>query len=126
MAGSSSFTVQVTDGQAPADVATGRAVDHRGAPRPSAEPAYSLTTTSLPNAKRNKNYSRTLQASGGTTPYLWSLAGGSLPPGLTLSATGVISGRATTLGLYSFTVGVQDSQATPATDTAALSIRVTR
>jgi hypothetical protein len=86
-----------------------------------------ITTASLPNARRNKNYSRTLTAAGGTTPYAWSIAAGSLPPGLKLTAsTGVISGKATTLGTFAFTVRVTDSQSTAATATRALSITVTR
>ncbi len=64
-----------------------------------------------------KNYNRTLAATGGTTPYTWSVVSGSLPPGLSLNAaTGVVSGRATTLGTFAFTVQVRDSQPTPATD----------
>ncbi len=70
-----------------------------------------ITTTSLPNgsvySSSNKvAYSATLSAIGGEPPYKWSLASGSspLPPGLRLSSKGVISGKATTLGKYSFTV----------------------
>jgi hypothetical protein len=90
-------------------------------------PPVSVTTTSLPNAKRNKSYSQTMQATGGVAPYSWAIVSGSLPAGLSLnSSTGVISGKATTLGLYNFTVRAVDSQATPTSDTQDLSIRVTR
>jgi hypothetical protein len=123
-AGTASFTVQVTDGQSPADVAT-RALQIT-VTAPSYDP-LAVTTTSLPNAKRNKNYSRALTATGGLAPYVWSLAGGSLPPGVTLNgATGVISGKPTAIGTYSFTVQVGDSQGTPAVDTQALTLVVTR
>jgi hypothetical protein len=122
--GTSSFTVQVTDAQSPSDVAT-RALQITVI-APSYDPLV-VTTTSLPNAKRNKTYSRTLAATGGRVPYAWSVATGSLPAGLTLNAsTGVISGKPTTIGTYAFTVQVRDSQPTPATDTQELTVVVTR
>ena len=95
-AGSSKFTVQVTDGQAPADVATAALSISVATPAPN---PVSIITASLPTARRNKNYNRTLAATGGTTPYVWTVVTGSLPPGLSLNgSTGVISGRATSLG----------------------------
>lgn len=47
-------------------------------------------------------------ASGGTTPYAFSISAGSLPPGLTLDPlTGIVSGTpALPPGTYSFTVTV--------------------
>ena len=45
---------------------------------------------------------------GGKPPYTWSLAGGSLPVGLTLSATGVLSGTSGGLGVSAFTVRATD------------------
>ena len=98
-----------------------------------------ISTTSLPNgsvySKTNKvSYSATLSASGGNPPYKWSLVKGSgtLPPGLTLKSTGVISGKAKTAGTYSFTVQVVDTKTkktktTPSTQntaTATLSITI--
>lgn len=58
-------------------------------------------------------YSETLNAAGGTSPYSFSLASGSLPPGLSLSSSGVISGTPTSAGTYTFSVTVTDS-ASPA------------
>jgi hypothetical protein len=49
-------------------------------------------------------YSQTLAAVGGYGNYSWALVEGSLPSGLTLAATGVISGTPTALGSYTFIV----------------------
>lgn len=66
-----------------------------------------LTTTSpLPSATVGVFYSQTLVASGGTTPYTWSIAQGSLPEGLSLSNVGVISGTPTSTGTSTFTVQI--------------------
>jgi hypothetical protein len=72
----------------------------------------SVTTTSLPAGTVNTAYSQTLNAAGGSPPYGWSLATGSLPSGLSLnSSTGVISGtpQSYTGSPFSFSVTVYDS-----------------
>src|SRR5690349_11261256 len=80
---------------------------------PTASAQISVTTGSLPDATMLAAYRATLSAFGGTQPYTWSLASGSsLPPGLSLAPTGVISGTPTQMGGYSFVVNVSDS--TPA------------
>ena len=66
-----------------------------------------VTTSSLPGGTTGTGYSTTLQASGGTTPYSWSIGGGSLPAGLTLEFDRTDHcGMPTTAGTVSFTVAV--------------------
>jgi len=81
-----------------------------------------VSTTALSGGTVGTAYSSSVQASGGTTPYTWTLASGTLPSGLTLSTAGAISGTPTTAATSSFTVQVKD--AANATATKALSIVV--
>ena len=83
-----------------------------------------ITATSLPNGISNVAYSATLTASGGTAPYNWSVAGGSLPPGITLSSGGIISGTPTTTGIFNFTGRVSDVGSPVQTTNKALSITI--
>jgi len=84
-----------------------------------------VTTSSLPAGEIAGSYLATLTAKGGSPPYKWGVASGSLPPGLALSSsTGAVAGTPTGSGQYSFTVQVQDSQASPQTATGALGISV--
>ena len=82
-----------------------------------------ITTTSLPGGTQYVAYSGTVSASGGLTPYTWSISGGSLPTGLLLnSSTGAISGTPAAAGTFNFTLQVADAAA--ATATKALSLVV--
>jgi hypothetical protein len=79
-------------------------------------PPPSITTTSLPEAANGVAYSQTIQTTGGTTPFSWSITSGTLSAGLSLNAsTGVISGTPTTNGTSNFTVQVTDSNSISAT-----------
>ena len=62
------------------------------------------TASTLPSANVGVLSSHTLQASGGTTPYNWSVTAGSLPSGLALNSAGVIGGTPNTSGSYNFTI----------------------
>ena len=72
-------------------------------------PVFSFALGSwLPGGVINSSYSQTLQVTGGTGPYTWSSTG-TLPPGVSLSSGGVLSGTPTAGGTYNFTVQVTDS-----------------
>jgi Tfp pilus assembly protein PilX len=82
-----------------------------------------ITTTSLPDGTQNSAYSTTLAASGGQTPYSWSLSAGTLPAGLALAtSTGVISGTPSGTGTSSFTVRVTDANGQTATQALSITI----
>ena len=84
-----------------------------------------ITATAVPPAFINTSYSLTLAATGGTAPYTWALASGTLPAGLNISASGVISGTPTAVGSTAFNVQVTDSQTpTAAVNTALTTITV--
>jgi N-acetylneuraminic acid mutarotase len=75
-----------------------------------------IATESLPDGTAGSLYNDvTLIAVGGTTPFTWSLNSGELPPGLSLSTGGVISGTISQAaqGTYSFVVRVDDSTPAP-------------
>ena len=72
-------------------------------------PRLAITTTSVPNGTAGTPYSTTLQASGGVTPYSWSVTSGSLPSGLTLAPSGTISGTPQLPQSSTFVVQVVDS-----------------
>ena len=76
-----------------------------------APPGITVTTPpALPAATADGSYSVVLTASGGVPPYQWSAAvGSSLPPGLTLSVGGVLSGTITQAGAFTFSISVTDS-----------------
>jgi len=120
-AGAYSFTVQATDG---ADQTSSVQLSITVV-KPLAIPAVTP-----PDGVVGSNYSQTLTATGGTTPYTWSVSAGSLPPGLTLvpatgnATTAAISGTPTQAGSYDFTVKVTDSTNPAQTATLALSITV--
>jgi hypothetical protein len=90
---------------------------------PPPPPSPTIQTTSLDDATTGAAYSEALTATGGTPPYGWSVAGGSLPPGLALDpTTGALTGTPTVAGAFSFTAQVTDSLSQP--DTQSLSISV--
>ena len=85
----------------------------------SAPDPINITTTTLAAGVEGGAYSVTLAHEDGAGTRTWSVTTGTLPPGLTLTAGGVLSGTPTTAGTYNFTVRVEDLTGN---DTQALSV----
>lgn len=118
-----SFTVSLQDSESNAD-SQDLTISITAAPIP-----LSITTATLPAAVLPHAYSHPLAASGGATPYTWSVVAGtmSLCPALSNgvclnAATGTISGTPENTGTMSFTVRVQDQSS--ATADRSLSLEV--
>jgi hypothetical protein len=121
VAGDSAFTVQVTDSESqPISISTGLSINVVTSLAP-----LTISTTSLPSGAQNSPYSTALAATGGVTPYTWSVTTGSLPQGLVLNpSTGVISGTPTGAGTWNLTVQASDSEHPASTATQPLGITI--
>jgi hypothetical protein len=114
-----SFGVTVSDGATPPQTASRtfqlRVIEH-----------LQMLTTSLPDAQFGIAYGQTIQATGGTQPYTFSIIGPvQLPAGLTLSGNGVISGVPTGAAFNrTFNLRVTDSGNNPRSVDRQLSIRL--
>ena len=84
--------------------------------------SLTITTTSLPGGTTGSAYGAALSASGGTSPYTWSVSAGSLPAGISLNSTGLLAGTPTSVGSSSFTVKVTDSASATATQGLSLTV----
>ncbi len=117
-AGPSSFTVQVKDSSG--------ATASQPLTITIIPPQLTITTASLPGGTIGAAYSQTLVASGGTGEDSWSVASGSLPEGLSLSAAGIVTGTPTAAGPSNFTVQAKDSSGATATQALTITIAAPR
>lgn len=108
--GTANFTAQVTDST------TAKATGNFSI---IVNPVLAITSTSLPGATAGTNYSTNLTATGGVTPYNWSISVGSVPSGMNLSGN-TISGTPTTAGTVSFTIKVTDGSGGSQTATVSI------
>jgi len=120
--GSTTFTVTATDASSPPQSI------HQQFTLVINNVGLSITTTSLPNATAGTAYSAPLEASGGTSPYTWTVASGSTLPGwLTLSGSGTnwnLIGTPTAAGAANFSLTVTDSSSPAQSKTVPLSITI--
>ncbi|UNK58228.1 autotransporter domain-containing protein [Pseudoxanthomonas daejeonensis] len=72
-------------------------------------PALSITTNTLADGTAGAAYAQALAASGGAAPYSFSVTAGALPAGLSLSATGELSGAPSQAGTFNLTITATDS-----------------
>ncbi|MFY3383922.1 putative Ig domain-containing protein [Paracidovorax sp. MALMAid1276] len=106
--GGYSFSVRSTDATTPTPQHT-----DKGYTGTVANPTLTLTTPSG-TAGQGVPFSQTLATSGGVAPYIYQIETGSLPAGISLSGSGVVSGTtAAAPGNYPVTLRVTDSSAGP-------------
>jgi hypothetical protein len=84
--------------------------------------APTISTDSLPAGAVDMAYNQTLAATGGTTPYTWSVSSGTPPAGLSLSTGGLLSGTPTTAESSSFTVRVTGDNGASSTKDFSLTV----
>jgi hypothetical protein len=103
------FEVRVTDSDEPPQVVTRTLQITTG----SCQALYlCVLTRTIPDGRQGSAYTYTLQTSGSTGALTWRVAAGStLPPGLALSSTGILSGTPTQAAMtpYEFTLSVSDA-----------------
>ena len=96
-----------------------------------APPALAMTfpSTCCTAGRVGTAYLQNFFSSGGTGPFAWSIASGSLPPGLALSSPGApqvtgneLHGTPTTAGTFRFTMKVTDSTGDQATEPGSITI----
>lgn len=106
-----------------------RGMDEAGNTSALTSGAFTYTPLAVPGgalatAQVGTRYSQTVTASGGVAPYSYTIVGGGLPTGLTLSADGVLSGTPTSGGSFSFTILATDSNTPGLTSTGDYTLAV--
>lgn len=80
------------------------------------------TSPTMPRGEVGAAYTRTLQTTGGYGTKTWAVTSGSVPDGITLSVSGVLSGTPTTAASFTFTAQATDSEARTASRTFSVTI----
>ncbi len=117
VAGTSNFSVTVTDSSIPANSVTQSF-------NLTVDPLEFSTASVLPDGGQDTSYTASLNLLNGTLPFTFVLANNtSLPPGLSLTAsTGGITGTPTQAGTFPFTITVSDSDGQTATQQFSIKI----
>ena len=84
-----------------------------------------ITPNPLPGATKGATYNQQLAVTGGTTPIAWTYTG-TLPTGLSLSTTGLISGTVgSTATTETFTVTATDANLSSVTQSLTITVNAT-
>ena len=115
--GTSSFTIKVADSNASGAATTSANFSLTVLQK------LALANAALPDGRIGSAYSQQLDVTGGTPPYTFNLApNSSLPAGISLSTSGLISGTPTVAAANSFTVVIADSASQSLTASVTLTI----
>lgn len=72
-------------------------------------PPPAIATVSLPLGRVGESYAAVFAVRDGKDPYVWTMTSGALPPGLALSANGLLAGEPVEAGAFVFSVRVTDA-----------------
>ncbi len=72
-------------------------------------PPLAVVDEAQPTLDAGVEFHVLLHATGGVPPYVWSVASGDLPDGVTLTPEGLLAGRPTKPGSFTLTLKVEDS-----------------
>src|SRR5262245_25280443 len=86
-------------------------------------PTFTLAPDRLSRGFSGIPYQQSVTVSGGAGPYQFVLVGGALPPGISLSPSGLLSGTPATPGSYNFTLGAIELSA-PCSGSRAYTITI--
>src|ERR1700675_2313908 len=81
-----------------------------------------ITSGNLPQGQQGDTYSEVFSATGGTTPYLWSISAGTPPAGIAMNVNGDFAGMPTAAGTFNFTAMVTDATAKTATGNFSVTV----
>lgn len=86
-----------------------------------------IITNFLPSGQIGLEYSATLTAFGGLSPYVWTISSGDLPPGLSLKSSNnnennIIEGVPTTSGMFNFVAKVTDNSSESQTQNLSINV----
>ncbi|MGB7137652.1 MAG: putative Ig domain-containing protein [Acidobacteriaceae bacterium] len=117
--GTSNFTLSVADAESP------QATTTQSYSIKIVSSLLTITAASLPPAGVSQPFSEQFAATGGVGPYTWTVSSGTLPQGLQLTSTGLLSGTPVQYGSGSpFTIQVADTETPPQTATAVFTLPV--
>ncbi|WP_270730374.1 putative Ig domain-containing protein [Shimia sp. Alg240-R146] len=81
-----------------------------------------IAPPSLPNGAFGSAYAQKLAVTGGDGNYLFSVSGGTLPQGISLTSSGELSGTPAAVGTFNFTIDVVDGEGNTGTRSYSLQI----
>ena len=71
-------------------------------------PSFTISPASLPSGTAGTNYTQSFSQTGALGAPSYAITAGAIPPGLTLSSGGLLSGIPTATGTFNFTITVAD------------------
>src|ERR1039458_4741670 len=89
---------------------------------PATSQSLQIATGNLPQGAEGNPYSAAFAATGGTSPYSWSISAGTAPPGTSMNANGNLGGTPAKTGSFSFTVLVTDAANHSATGNSVVTV----